>query len=104
MSDDATRADDAMERYLASTPGALDAFQHDPTYHAFATQLRHVLHAVDTSMKAEGISEDARDRVIASVVNGALDEDAAAQRRAELAAQAQTSWERLARSVRERTQ
>lgn len=56
--------------YIADTPGARQAYQTVPEYHASVQQLTRLLSMVDEAMAAEGVPADMRLRVVNTVVFG----------------------------------
>lgn len=65
--------DDVLGRYLGQHPGMREALLTDPLQHAQAESLRQTLAAVERAMADEGVSDDARRRVINRIVWGEPD-------------------------------
>lgn len=62
--------DDSLNRYLDQQPGMRKALLTDPVQHMQAEVLRQTLAAVNRAMADEGVSEEARRRVLNRVVWG----------------------------------
>lgn len=62
--------DDTLGRYLDQQPGMREALLHDVVQHRQAEQLRQTLAAVERAMADEGVTNDARRRVINRIVWG----------------------------------
>jgi hypothetical protein len=74
-----------VDRYLARMPGAREAYQNDPTYHAQIAFMRRVFSSIDMAMEDEGVSPAVRLRVLQSVMYGAPYEPDAINRIIDLA-------------------
>lgn len=62
--------DDAVGRYIDQQPAMREALLHDVVQHRQAEQLRQTLAAVERAMADEGVTDEARRRVINRVVWG----------------------------------
>lgn len=60
----------ARERWADRMPGAHHAYMNDPTTHYQVQLMDAILATVDMAMEDEGVPEDARQRIIRTVVYG----------------------------------
>jgi hypothetical protein len=76
----AADVDKLINQWLYRMPDAAQAYRHDAMYHAQIKWLRRLMVAADMAMEAEGVPEQARDRVVRSLILGAPDESEALAR------------------------
>jgi hypothetical protein len=62
--------DDTLGRYLDQQGGMRRALLEDPVQHAQTEQMRALLDVAERAMATEGVSEDARRRVVNRIVWG----------------------------------
>lgn len=62
-----------LDEYLRHTPAAQHAALHDPQFAAELHRLRSILGHLDTTLRTEGLSDEQRHRIAASVVPECLD-------------------------------
>ncbi|MFL6096097.1 MAG: hypothetical protein ACJ71Y_11665 [Blastococcus sp.] len=63
-------SDDALDRYIAGNAEARSAYLQDPVQHAQVELQRRLLDAAERAMDAEGVPEEARQRVVNRIVWG----------------------------------
>ncbi len=84
-----TRTKELIDRWLSRIPNAAAAYRNDPVYHAQLQHMRRLFEALDMVLEDEGIGEQARTRIIRTLVYGAPDEAQALARIADQEAKVQ---------------
>jgi hypothetical protein len=77
------QVDDLISSYVRQGATAGAAYRGDATFHAEMQMARRWLSAMNDAMRTEGVSSEARERVLRTVIYGVPDPDVAVNRMAE---------------------